>query len=246
MKHKNALMLATLATAAILTSSCATAPNADPDAQAILRASTEKLKSAQTLQVSGTRVTDPGPEGPGSGPLTQDFDVSVSRPDKLAYKISDLNGKRRLLSDGRSLTWTDDLANLYDTVPSSGGTIDAVAAKIEKVFNYEPIGLELLGSDPMKTLLDGVTSGKVVKDEIIGGTPCRHLSFTQSGLQWDLWVGVSDQLPRQLVLMFTDRPGRETHTVRMKKWTINRVMPASEFEFTPRRDAQKAEVIPMN
>ncbi|MEI6533841.1 MAG: DUF2092 domain-containing protein [Verrucomicrobiaceae bacterium] len=244
MKRLNNLILASFFGAALLVSSCATAPKADDAALAVLRSTCNKLKAAQTLCATGTRVSDPSLLPAGLGKENASFEVMVVRPAKIAFKVSDGNGTRRILADGQHLTLVDDKANIYDTLPGKAKTIDAVAGEIEKTFDYQPIGLELLGSDPMKTLLEGVTSGKVVGDETVGGVKCRRLSFTQPGLNWDLWVSTGDQLPRKLAMVFTDRPGQPQRTVTINQWTLNSVVPASGFVFTPGKDAHKVDIIP--
>ena len=59
MKRLNNLILASFFGAALLVSSCATAPKADDAALAVLRSTCNKLKAAQTLCATGTRVSDP-------------------------------------------------------------------------------------------------------------------------------------------------------------------------------------------
>ena len=227
--------LAALLGAALLGSSCASSRIA-PDARSVLRQSVNRIRDAQIVQVAGNR------SGDGHAPAA--YSLTVVRPSKLAFKTLDAAGTRRIISSNHRLTLVDERANVYHTIKIKDASVDDVDREISRRFDYQVMGLELLGPSPVSRFLKGVTSGMVVGDESVAGVMCRRLSFAGPGFRKDIWISMSDQLPRQLTETFSNRPGQPRRTATMLQWTFNSVVPKSDFTFVPRPGSRQVDTIP--
>lgn len=240
--HDTLLLLPALWGAALL-SSCASAPRVDPGARQVLQETTDKLRSAQTIEVTGNRVADPALLPEGSTREFVNFDLAVKRPGHLAVKSSDGEGIRHIVAGDGGITMYDEKANIYTTTDTEETTVDGLVDDIESKFDMKMALSEMLGEDPMKNLMEDVRTAKVVGDEKVGATLCTRLDFHQRGLDWQLWVAKSDALPRMLSLTYTDKPGNPKRVVTINKWKLNGRIPPSLFTFRPKRGAEEVEVL---
>ena len=60
----------------------------------------------------------------------------------------------------------------------------------------------------------------------------------------ELWVAVSDGLPRKLVATFKNLDGKPQLKVEFSKWNLAAPVTAANFTFTPPKGAQKIDMIP--
>jgi hypothetical protein len=243
MKSSALAALLALLGASFAASSCATTTQVDPEVQTVLAQTTEKLRNAKTIHVSGSRTSDPELLPPGMTAESAKFDLEAVRPGNLEVKSVDASGTRHLIAGNGKLVYYDEKAKVYSTLPTKAATLDGLVDDLEDQYDIKMVVGELLGSDPQKTLLEGVTSGKVAGVETVNGVPCTRLRFTQADMTWDLWIAKSDALPRKTVVVYTDKPGHPKRTVVINRWQLNAVLPESDFAFSPPKDAQAAEVI---
>lgn len=228
---------------AVLVTSCANLAQVDPEVRTVLTQTTDKLKAAQTVHVSGARTSDPALLPAGMTAESVKFDLEAARPASLVAKSMDADGTRRLIAGNGKLTFYDEKSKVYSTLPTKATTLEGLVNDLEDQFDVKLVIGELLGADPQKTLLEGVTSGKVVGEESINGVLCTRLSFTQPDMTWDMWIAKSDSLPRKTVVVYTNQPGHPKRAVVINAWHLNTVLPGSDFTFTPPKDAHAAEVI---
>lgn len=236
------LLLPALLGAALM-SSCATTPKVDPAAQTVLTQSTEKLRAASTIHATGTRVADPALLPPGSPREVVNFDLYVARPGSLAVRSTDGQGRRHLIAGGGNITLYDEKANVYTSVETEAKSIDELVDDIEAQFDVKMIISEILGADPMKSLMEDVTEVKVGGEEKVRGTLCTRLDFTQKDISWQLWIAKSDTLPRMSSITYIKKPGQPKRAVTITQWRLNEKVPAANFQFAPRKGAQQVEVI---
>lgn len=228
---------------ALLLSSCASYSHVEPNAMAVLTQTTEKLRVAKTFHISGTRVADPALLPPGSTRESVKFDLEAIRPGNIEVKILDAAGTRHLIAGNGKITYYDEKARVYSSVDTKAAAIEGLVDEIEDKFDVKMVVAEMLGADPKKALLEDVTSGKVMGEEMVGGTLCTHLSFFQKDLAWDLWIAKSDSLPRQTVVIYTNKPGQPRRTVTIDRFRLNEVLPESDFVFRQPWGFQQVDVI---
>jgi hypothetical protein len=101
---------------------------------------------------------------------------------------------------------------------------------------------DFLTDAPDKAFLSGVTSGRVVNKVTIDGVPCLHLVFAQPpGIELELWLEAERGVPRRLIVIDNDSPGRPNFFADMSDWDFT-VHPAdADFVFTPPSGAKEID-----
>ena len=64
-------------------------------------------------------------------------------------------------------------------------------------------------------------------------------------MNWQIWIGESDGLPRKIVLTDKSLPGWPQYTAVLTKWNTEARFASSVFVFTPPKDARKIPVLPL-
>ncbi|HMD92157.1 MAG TPA: DUF2092 domain-containing protein, partial [Trebonia sp.] len=102
-----------------------------------------------------------------------------------------------------------------------------------------------LTADPAKSVLSGVTAGRQVNIVNVDGVPCRHLFFTQPGIELELWVENNDRaVPHRLIVTYRSVAGEPSFIAQMSDWNFD-VPPANaDFAFQPPAGAVKVDLKP--
>ena len=69
----------------------------------------------------------------------------------------------------------------------------------------------------------------------IGGVKTDHLAFTAKGIDWEIWIGTRDKLPRLMVVSYRDGERQPTFTVEFSDWKLDAPVSAQTFNYTSRR-----------
>ena len=101
--------------------------------------------------------------------------------------------------------------------------------------------VDLLVSDPYARLTKELSSAFVVGQSTIAGVKTDHLAFTAPGIDWELWIGAQDKLPRLAVASYRSGERQPTFTVEFSDWKLNAPLPAQSFEVSIPKDAVKLE-----
>lgn len=222
--------------------SCSTTAKVDPEAKTLLVRSTDKLRAAHTITASGRLVIDPQLLPPGSNQQKVDFKMMAARPANLAVTSID-GSKRRLIAGHGKISLYDEKANAYTSVPAKARSMDELVDQVEDEFDIKTVIGEMLGDNPIATLMEGVTSVKLMGQEEISGVLCDKLCFTQKDLSWALWIARSDVLPRKTVITYDHKPGHPQRNVVISKWQLDGKLGPEVFDFQPPRGAQQVGVI---
>jgi hypothetical protein len=101
---------------------------------------------------------------------------------------------------------------------------------------------DFLTDAPDKAFLQGVTSGQEVNKVTIDGVPCVHLVFSQPpGIELELWLEADRGVPRRLIVIDNDSPGKPNFSAEMSDWDFT-VHPAdADFAFTPPKGAKEMD-----
>jgi hypothetical protein len=169
--------------------------------------------------------------------------VIARKPDRLAVNVVGDDGASKLLYDGKEVSAVDETDNKYAQVAMSGD-LDKIMEEVSDRLHIDFPLADFLASDPAKSFLTGVTSGKEVDTVKIDGTPCRHLFFTQSGgTELELWVENNDRaLPRRLIVTYRALPGQPNFIAELSDWNIGVKTTDSEFQFQPPPGATKVDL----
>jgi hypothetical protein len=216
----------------------------DPEAQRLLKASTDFLASQQRFSVDTRNTLEVVLKSGQKIEFNHTARSSVQRPNKLrAERTGDLV-QQLFVYDGKTLT----LYNPKDKAFAQVAAPDTLEAMLDfartKLDIVAPAG-DLLDKNAYDVLMDGVTDGFVVGKAVIEGVRCDHLAFRAPHVEWQIWVQEGAQpLPRRLVITTRDLPNAPQFAVTMTKWNLKPSFDAQTFKFTPAAGATKVDFLP--
>lgn len=220
---------------------------AEPSGDQLLRAMSAKLSAAHTFRFEATREIDAALRAEHDVPGKAKIAVAVQRSNKLAARAATSEGDRQFVFDGRTLSLLDAKKNFYATVPMRT-TIDGLVEVLDEKYGFTPPLAEFALSNPYKDLLRQAQTivylglGKVGGCLGFGSVECHRIGLKGKRADAELWIGVSDQLPRKLVATF--RGGSHPQVrIEFSKWNLAAPVTAADFTFTPPKGAQKIEML---
>ena len=215
----------------------------EPEAKQILKRSMDYLAGLQQFGL----IADSSIEAVLENGQKLQFDstaaVSVQRPNRFyAVRLGEL-ADQELFYDGEHLTLHQIDAGMYATVEAPGtleGMLDFARESLDIV---APAG-DLIYRNNYEILLDGVESGFVVGEAVVGGLLCDHVAFSKPELDFQLWVARGETpLPAKLVITSRDVINAPQFTVAMREWDITPNVPKEKFTFAAPDDAVAIEFI---
>jgi hypothetical protein len=94
-------------------------------------------------------------------------------------------------------------------------TLDVLAERYDMAL---PMG-DLFYGSAEKALLSDTTTGGYVGTENVGDTPCVHLAFQDTGVDWELWLPVQGEpLPKRLKVVQKARTGQPMVDLTFTAW----------------------------
>lgn len=142
--------------------------------------------------------------------------------------------------DGKTVTAYTPDKNLY-AEKAVAGTVDDVieAAYLEegKSFPYA----DILVAEPYSVLTEGLVKAVYVGRSTVGGVKTDHLFFSNKGVDWQIWIGADDHLPRLVYANYMDDIGEPSYTVGFLNWKLNEPVPPGTFVFQNTSKAAKVE-----
>jgi len=231
--------------AASLLPLAAAEPN--PNADQLLRQMSAKLAAATSFTFQATRELDPGLVEGFTVPQRANISVAVQRPDKIVARATSNLGVRRFIADGRTLTILDGRANCYARVPMHT-TLDGLVDQLDAKFGFTPPLAEFALSNPYKEFHRQAHSVSYLgraktKAGFLGlsGDECHRIALKGKEADAELWLAVSDQLPRKLTATF-HRPGQPQVRITFSKWNLAAPVNPAEFTFSPPHGSQQIEM----
>jgi hypothetical protein len=215
-------------------------------ADEILRGMSAKLAAAQHLRFEATREADAALRAGYGLPEKARVTVVVARPNQIAGHAVSSAGTRRFIADGKQVTVVDEKNGHYAQVPMRA-TIDQLVDKLDDVYGFTPPLADFALSDVYRDLrrqvhhISYLGKARLGGFAGLGGEECHRLALAGRMADAELWVSVSDQLPRKLVATFrqTDRPQlRITFTA----WNLQAPLTAADFAFKPAPGLTKVEM----
>jgi hypothetical protein len=203
-----------------------------------LRQMSDTLAHARQLTFKATRQLDAALVEGSSAAESAEIEVAVSRPRMVRARLVSNAGVRRFYADGQSISLLDESMKLYATVPLSG-TIDEVVAKLDEQYGFTPPLAEFVMNDSYQKFSEQIQRTAYQGKETVNGVECDHLALTGEIADADLWIAISDHLPRRFVATFKDREGRPQLKIDFSDWNLAAVLEESTFAFDPPKDAEK-------
>jgi hypothetical protein len=215
-----------------------------PEAQQILKASTDFLARQQRFSVETRNTLEIVLKNGQKIEFNHQARQSVQRPNKLrAERTGDLVSQL-FVYDGKTLTLLEPKAKVYAQAAAPDtleGMLDFARSTLDIV---APAG-DLLYQDAYAILMDGVTDGFVVGKAVIEGVRCDQLAFRAPWVDWQIWIQEGAQpLPRRIVITTRDLPNAPQFAVTVTKWDLKPTFGPQTFVFQPPAGATKVEFLP--
>ena len=172
--------------------------------------------------------------------------VVMQGPDKLFAHTGGDFWAHDLYFDGKTITRFSPDKNLY-SVKDEPGTIDDLIDKAyEEEWKSFPFA-DILISKPYeimtKDLKGALYVGQSTTMPFSGrpGVKTDHLTFSNEGVEWQIWIGVDDHLPRLVVATYLDDVREPSYSVEFGDWKLNDPVSPETFIFKNTTNAVKVE-----
>ncbi|MDB6122161.1 MAG: hypothetical protein JWQ71_1154 [Pedosphaera sp.] len=217
-------------------------PKIDPRADELLKRFSDYLADAKFFSVTAEIWQDTTLPSGQQVQAGRSVDIQLRRPNRLHTEVKSTRHSRGLWYDGKNFTLLDRAQNLYGTTRAPGSldeTLDFATDHLGMVLPLE----DLLVSNPYKEATKKVTAGTYIGPVKVLGVPCQHLAFTQSDIDWQIWIEDGPMpVPRKLVITYKDEAGTPQFTAVLSKWDFATKLPDFVFHFEPPDGASKIPV----
>ena len=241
MKYKPAIAALSFLLTAAVTSTIFAAEPVAADADQALKAMSAKLASAKQFSFHVDREIDPALLEGRNVPEKARIDIRVSRPSRIAAHSVSRDGARRIVGDGQMLTVFDEKKNYYAQV-AMRGSIDGLVDELEEKYGFVPPVADFVISDPYARIRQQASAITSLGREKISGVECDRFLLKGKEADAELWIAVTDQLPRKFVATFPRRAGKPQLRMAFSNWNLAASIAASDFSFSPPAGAQKIEM----
>lgn len=208
----------------------ATGPQVDPLAERIVRRACTTLADAKVFTFHAEITFDQILPSQAKLQFAAATDYAVRRPDELAVDYESDLGAKRFWYDGKTLTIFDAPKMMYTStaVPSS---IDGMLDRVAETNNLTLPLADFAMSDPCANFSKRVLFGAYVGRGDVGGVACDHLAFSESNIDWQIWIQHSGKpLPRKVVINYRTTPGMPQYVAVISQWKFPPAIPASRFK----------------
>ncbi len=229
------------------TPSAPSAANAKDDrALALLKRMSDTLAAARTLSVEVRGIVPtPAPTGQFIS-LFASSQVVMQRPDRLFVASRGDLFPSDIYYDGKTVTAISADRKFYARRDAAGGTLAQLMQGVQPGGDATAPFLDLLVPDAFAGLTDRMASALWVGQTRVVGTQTDHLAFTGDGVDWEIWIGSADALPRLMVVSYRSGERQPTFTVEFSDWKLNAPVTAHTFVPTVPKDAVQLEIKQMD
>ncbi len=214
----------------------------DPRALAALKAMSDRLAAAKSFTLHTHNSVPMLAPNLQWVTLLGSARVALERPNKLFIERSGDQTPMEVYYDGKTLALHEPREKLFAEVPAPA-TIDATLAEVLGPalagFPY----LEVLLADPYAALTADLGGALYVGHSTIDGVKTEHLAFRGPGVDWEIWIGAEDRLPRLVQAKYVDLGKAPTITTRFTDWNLDAQIPAATFRLEKAATARQVEYV---
>jgi hypothetical protein len=217
-------------------------PAIDPQADELLRRMSDYLAHEPFFSVDAEVWQDIQLSSGQRIQTDRTVDLQVRRPDRFHAEVHSTRRNRGLFYDGKTLTLFNRVQNFYGSVPAPATLDEALDVASERFGITLPLE-DLIVSDPYKSAMSKVESGRYLGPVTVLGVPCEHLVFSLGAIDWQIWVEQgATPVPRKIVITYKDEEGSPQYTALLSHWDFQTKLPDFVFNFEPPSNATKIKV----
>ena len=214
-------------------------PAIQPQALAILKATSDKLAAATALRFTAVTIY----EAPASNGQSLYYStlskVTMQRPNKLRVITPGDGPASDFLYDGKDMLAYAPAADLVAVGPAPATVDETIKAAEDQAAIFFPFA-EVIASDPYANLAQGLTTAFVVgQSHVIGDTVTDIVAITNENVQAEIWIGVDDGLPRMIRASYVKDATHSPYEIDFSDWQVNPTLTADDFTSLPAQKAPK-------
>lgn len=216
------------------------APIMDARALDMLKAMSDTLEQAATIRfTSVSMVPVKGPHGIWINLLGSSRVIKEGK-DKLFAETRGDFFPYDFYYNGITVIRYAPTTNVY-AEKAAPATVDELIASAYKEEGRSFPYADILVASPYETLTADLVNAVYVGTSMIGTVKTEHLVFTNKTVEWQIWIGAEDKLPRLVNATYLDDVSEPSYTVEFKNWELNTPVPADTFTFNNASKAAKID-----
>ena len=219
----------------------AAAALAVPVPEQVLKSSLDRIAQAKNIRVRAIVMSDDVVATGQKLQRSSDGIIKIRRPNGFRVDTVADRYRRRIQYDGSTLAIYDPDKKFYATY-AAPSTIDATVADVKQKLGLD-LPLSQLFAENAYASFAAPRVATYVGLHRVQGIACHHLAFAQDNVDWQIWIGESDQLPHKIVIDFKTRPGRPQYVAVLSDWNLDAQFTPTEFTFTPPEGAEKIDFV---
>lgn len=234
-----------------LTSIGASFGEIDPKAEEVLRALSQKLLSAKTIQVK-TLVSVKVSQGEVEKEDTTMGSLLLERPNKVSLEVIGGKVPFTLMSDGKEKTTLVPPLAGYTVEPAGEDLTGMLTGVAGNLANQQlPLTAALFAEDPYEFFTSETTGIRYEGEGTLGDILCHRLKVDQPGSGMEMWIEKGDrplihqvtpdtsELQTQLA---AQSPGIKIEMkIAFQDWVLDEPLAEEQFAFVPPEWAEKRE-----
>ena len=187
----------------------------------MLRQMSQTLAATQTFSYTADEARDVVSSAGAKKEVRSTRQVTVRRPNGLAFSSKGDERDNSAWYDGKSLTIVSHREKVWAKGPMPDN-MDAAMDYISAEYAIQMPTADLLYSSPYDALMTEDTTGGWVDVQKIGDKSYEHLSYHQPVLDWELWLTQDDRrLPVQVQFTYKNEPGKPVLRVAYRDWNTS-------------------------
>lgn len=208
----------------------------EPRAAEILNAALTHLAGSASLTLRAEVISETTLSSGAKLQYPGTLEVSLRRPDRLAYRLESEQRRVAAWYDGKEFTLLDSEKNVCASTPAPQGLgplFDDMAARL----GFRPPLSVLLREDSASVVPQRMESGFYVGRGTVGGTLCHHLAFRQQNVDLQFWIAAEGTpVFKRLVITQKKLPSAPQLSYTIASWDFNTVLGDAVFNFEPPPD----------
>lgn len=241
------LLLAPLPLVAEAAEQAASAPSAqspavDPQAIAALEQMGAALRALKQFTLASDASTEVVLDSGQKIELDSQLKYQVKPPRQLFVDMESDRTHRQLFYNGNTMTLYSPRLKYYASVDGMDATLSELAAKLWTEYGIDLPLADLFQWGSANAPRNTLTSAMHVGAGSVDGTAVEQYAFRQPDVDWQLWIGQGDHLPRRIVIISHDDPALPAYTARLK-WDLRAAIEPAAFTFTPPPDAARIGIL---